>query len=94
MTNELRQKRPVRREGVWLRATGEENAVYDPATGGLHLLNETARAIWELCDGETTVEEMITAICELTGLHPDVVTEDVQRTLAEFEQLGIIRWEP
>ncbi len=93
MTNEVRQQRPARREGVWLRARGEENAVFDPATGGLHLLNETARAIWELCDGQTTTQEMVAAICELSGLHPDVVTEDVQRTLTEFEQLGILRWE-
>lgn len=93
MTSEVQQQRPERREGVWLRSTGEENAVYDPASGGLHLLNETARAIWELCDGQTTPDEMVAAICELSGLHPDVVTEDVQRTLAEFVQLGILRWE-
>ena len=92
MTSEVRQRRPVRREGVWLRTTGEENAVFDPETGGLHLLNETARAIWELCDGDTTPEEMVKAICELSGLHPDVVTEDVSRTLLEFEHLGILRW--
>jgi PqqD family protein of HPr-rel-A system len=94
VTNEVRQKRPVRSDGVWLRATDNENAVYDPTTGGLHLLNETARAIWELCDGETTVDEMISAIVELSGLHPDVVTEDVERAIAEFERLGIVRREP
>jgi PqqD family protein of HPr-rel-A system len=93
MTNELRQGRPARREGVWFRTSGDENAVFDPATGGLHLLNETARAIWELCDGQTTLEEMVVAICEVSGLHADVVTEDVRRTLVEFERLGILRWE-
>ncbi|HEY7661140.1 MAG TPA: HPr-rel-A system PqqD family peptide chaperone [Actinomycetota bacterium] len=93
MTSEVRQRRPVRREGVWLRATAEENAVFDPATGGLHLLNETARAIWELCDGATTTAEMVEAICSVTGLPRDVVTEDVERTLTEFERLGILRWE-
>ena len=93
MTDEVRRRRPVRREDVWLRTSGEENAVYDPATGGLHLLNETARAIWELCDGDTTQDEMVMAICHLSGLHPEVVTEDVQRTLAEFDSLGILRWE-
>ena len=86
-------QRPRRRRGVWLRTSGEENAVYDPATGGLHLLNETARAIWELCDGETTPDEMVTAICEVSGLHPEVVAEDVHRTLAEFESLRILNWE-
>jgi hypothetical protein len=93
MTGRVRQRRPLRREGVWLRATSDENAVYDPVTKGLHLLNETARAIWELCDGETTPDEMVRAICEVSGLPVEVVTEDVQRTLAEFEGLGILRWE-
>jgi hypothetical protein len=93
MTGRVRQRRPLRREGVWLRATSDENAVYDPVTKGLHLLNETARAIWELCDGATTPDEMVRAICEVSGLPVEVVTEDVQRTLAEFEGLGILRWE-
>jgi Coenzyme PQQ synthesis protein D (PqqD) len=93
MTGRVRQRRPLRREGVWLRATSDENAVYDPVTKGLHLLNETARAIWELCDGDTTPDEMVRAICEVSGLPAEVVTEDVQRTLAEFEGLGILRWE-
>ena len=93
MTNEVRQSRPVRRSDVWLRSSGDENAVFDPVTGGLHLLNETARAIWELCDGQTTPDEMVRAICEVSGLHADVVTEDVRRTLAEFESLGILRWD-
>jgi PqqD family protein of HPr-rel-A system len=93
MTKDVRQGRPVRREDVWLRTSGEENAVFDPATGGLHLLNETARAIWDLCDGQTTPAEMVMAICQVSGLHPDVVREDVERTLEEFEGLGILRWE-
>jgi PqqD family protein of HPr-rel-A system len=84
------RRHPRRRDDVWLRARGNENAVFDPATGGLHLLNETARALWELCDGETTPDEMVRAICELSGLPDEVVAEDVHRTLAEFESLGLL----
>ena len=93
MTKEVRQRRPLRREGVWLRSVGDENAVFDPATKGLHFLNETARAIWELCDGDTTPDEMVRAICEVSGLPAEVVAEDVVRMLGEFESLGILRWE-
>lgn len=92
MSDDAGGRRPVRREDVWLRASGDENAVFDPATGALHLLNDTARAIWDLCDGETTLDEMVIAICQLSGLHPDVVTEDVRRILEEFEGLGILAW--
>jgi hypothetical protein len=72
---------------------GDENAVFDPVTKGLHLLNETARAIWELCDGDTTPSEMVMAICEVSGLPDEVVAEDVHRTLSEFDRLGILDWE-
>jgi hypothetical protein len=92
MTWEVRQRRPVRRPGVWLRSVGGEHAVFDPATKGLHLLNETARAIWELCDGETTPDEMVRVICEVSGLPEQVVEEDLHRTLADFERLGILGW--
>ncbi len=92
MTLSVRQGRPVRKPEVWLRQAGDENAVYNPNNGSVHLLNETALAIWDLCDGQTSPEEMVTAVCELTGMHPDIVTEDVQRILGEFEEAGLLTW--
>jgi PqqD family protein of HPr-rel-A system len=93
MTLSVRQGRPVRKPEVWLRQAGDENAVYNPSNGSVHLLNETALAIWDLCDGQTSPEEMVTAVCELTGMHPDIVSEDVQRILGEFEEAGLLTWE-
>ena len=89
----VREGKPDRKKGVWLRQARDENAVYDPETGSVHLLNSTALAIWDLCDGETDPEEMVTAICALSGLHRDVVAEDVERVLGEFESAGIIVWD-
>jgi len=37
-------------------------------TDGLHMLNVTTLAIWELCDGPTDAEEMASAISELTDI--------------------------
>ncbi len=84
--------RPLRRPEVWLRRAGQENAVYQQETGTVHLLNDTALAIWHLCDGDTTLEEMVAAVCDVSGLHPDVVTEDVHRILGEFDQAGLLSW--
>lgn len=89
----VRKGKPLRRPGVWLRQAGEENAVYDPLTESLHLLNETALAIWELCDGQTEPREMVKAICDLFGTSPEDVTQDVHQILLEFEKAGIIFWE-
>jgi hypothetical protein len=58
----------------------------------VYLLNETALAIWDLCDGETRPEEMMTAICDLTSLPPEVVAEDVERILLEFDTAELIEW--
>ena len=93
MKTEVREGRPARKKEVWVRQAGKENAVFDPRNGSLHFLNETALAIWDLCDGETTPEEMIEAICQLSGMHRDVIEEDVARTLHRFQHAGLITWE-
>lgn len=85
-------ERPVRREGLWVRRSGDENAVFDPASSAVHLMNETALAIWELCDGNTDPDEMITAICELSGMEREAVAEDVRRILSDFEVAGLVSW--
>ena len=86
--------KPARRPDVWLRQAGNENALVDPQNGSLHLLNETALAIWELCDGTTSTAEMVEAIVTLFNMHVDVVEEDVKRILGEFEHAGLVEWRP
>jgi PqqD family protein of HPr-rel-A system len=90
----LSERRPVRAPRVWVRKARGETLAYNRETGDAHLLNETALAIWDLCDGETTAEEMIEAICQLCGMHADIVEEDVDRILAEFEAAGLVVWVP
>lgn len=84
--------KPTRRADVWLRQAGDENALFDPQNGSVHMLNETALAIWELCDGETSPDEMVDAVVTLFGMHQDVVEEDVKRILGEFEHAGLLEW--
>lgn len=85
---------PVRRADIWLRRVAGESALVDPDTGAVHLMNDTALAIWDLCDGKTVPDEMITAICDLCGMHRDVVGEDVHRILRDFAVAGVITWAP
>jgi PqqD family protein of HPr-rel-A system len=87
-----RDGKPARKADVWLRQSDNENLVFDPGSGVVHMLNATAMAIWVLCDGETDPEEMVEAICELSGLPRDVVIEDVRRILLQFEEADIVTW--
>ena len=83
---------PRRLADLWLRKEGAENAVIDPASGNLHILNETAVALWELCDGRTLPREMVDAICQLFDAPRAQVEIDVERTLADFERRRLIEW--
>ena len=78
---------PERQGELWTRREGDQTAVYDPDSGRLHVLNASALAIWELCDGETTGEEMAGAIAELTGVDVQPASVDVAAALqALWEQ--------
>jgi hypothetical protein len=84
------QVRPTRRMEVVLRRSGGETILYDTAHDSVHLVNDTAAAIWELCDGETQKDEIVVAICQLTGMLPDIVEEDVDRLMQEFVDAGLV----
>ena len=43
-------------------------------------------------DGDTDPDEMVDAICELSGLPREVVVEDVRRILLQFEEADILTW--
>jgi len=60
--------------------------------GDRYVLNETASALWELCDGETASDEMVAAICLLFDAGEDVIASDVERTLQEFERHHLLEW--
>ncbi len=65
-------------------------AVYDEVGQLMILLNASAGAVWNLCDGSTTVDEMIS---ELTETYPDqaaVIGDDVRQTLRKLAELGLV----
>ena len=82
--------RPVRRGDVWVRREGSETAVFDPDTGQLHMLNASALAIWEACDGETTPDEIISALIELTELAVEQATAHVTKTVEDLRKAGLV----
>lgn len=83
---------PVRRTDVVLVDDGERSMLVAPDQDGTHVLNPTARAIWELCDGVTLPAEMVAAICEVFAITPERASVDVDRTLEELTRVGLISW--
>ncbi len=83
--------RPARTADVAVRRR-RGNTVYLVRTGAerVYELNDTAFAIWELCDGETAVREMVEAASELFAASPQSLERDVLTALAELRDDGLI----
>ena len=53
-------------------------------------LNPTALALWELCDGSTTVDEMIYAVCALFSVGERDASADVEDALRSLHRSGLL----
>ena len=80
-------------EGVTLVAGKNRTRLVDPQGRTLHVLNGTALALWELCDGETTVGEMVAAACALFDGDEEAVRRDIEGALALFTAADLLVWE-
>lgn len=75
-------------EGVHLEHAADEILVVKPGTLEAHALNQSAAAVYELCDGKTSKSEMAAQIRQRTGLPPD--EEIVDLALAELVDAGLV----
>ena len=90
MTADLKRL-PRRQPNVQLRGEGAEACLVVSSTGVKHVVNPTARAIWELCDGTTTVDELVSVICQLFDVSRTTAAADVRQVIEELEHAGLVR---
>jgi hypothetical protein len=81
---------PVRREGASAVELDDNLAVYDDVGQLMILLNSSAGAVWNLCDGSTTVAAMIRELAETYPDQASVIGEDVRQTLRKLAELGLV----
>lgn len=81
---------PVRREGASAVELDDNLAVYDDVGQLMILLNSSAGAVWNLCDGSTTVAAMVRELAEKYPDEASVIGEDVRGTLRKLAELGLI----
>ncbi|MEN8217346.1 MAG: PqqD family protein [Pseudomonadota bacterium] len=77
-----------------VRATEVENELmlHDSAAQKVYVLNPTAALVWSLCDGEHTIEQMVTAVetqFGKTGQEANI-TQDVQQTVNWLNDYGLL----
>jgi hypothetical protein len=87
------EKKPIKTKNAISRKIEDETLVLNLQTKQYHILNETAGMIWELADGDHTIEDISQAICEEFEATVDVVTDDVIHTLEGLQKLGVVTLE-
>ena len=85
-------KKPKRKQkGVIEQDIGNEIVLRNADEKTIHVLNATARIIWELCDGNHTVEDMERQLKERYSIPENTnLLDDILNTLNALSQKGML----
>jgi hypothetical protein len=81
---------PVRRAGAEGVELDDNLALYDEVGQLMILLNTSAAAVWERCDGTTTIDDMVRQLAEAHAAEAGDVCEDVRLTVRKLADLGLV----
>ena len=83
--------KPKKAEKLITREEDENLLIFDPDTGDIKLLNETAGLIWNKINGNRSVKDIIQVVVKE---NPDedekVITQDVLKFLEQIQELNFI----
>ena len=81
---------PTPSTDVSLQRVGQEAILHDRRNGRAHVINESAAQIWELCDGQNTLDQIVSAFAAAYALPAADVQADVHYILAKFHELRVL----
>ena len=84
------QSIPKPLEGYRVEEMDGELLLYHPQSTATIYMNQTAALVWQLCDGEREVAEIIAILAESFPDAEPSVNSDVMTTLKMFQQQGAL----
>ncbi|SOH03363.1 MULTISPECIES: PqqD family protein [Candidatus Kuenenia] len=80
-----------KQKGVIIQDIGKEVVLRNVDEKTIHVLNTTARIIWELCDGEHTIGDMERQLRETFSIPDDTnICNDIVNTLTVLAEKGML----
>jgi hypothetical protein len=75
---------PVLHPQAISRTVEGEAVIVLPESGQVAVLNEVGTQVWELADGQHSVEEIVASVVEAYDVSPDQAREDVDAFVQEL----------
>lgn len=67
-----------------------ERVIWDPTSGELHHLNRSASAVMSLCDGGSSIAEIVEDLAAAFGVTTERVDADVRSLLRSLRRAGLL----
>jgi pyrroloquinoline quinone biosynthesis protein D len=82
------------KEGLLSQRAADTRVLLDPSDGNYFALDDVSGRIWDLCDGNRTVAEIVAALCAEYDAPQETVEEDVMEFLGELLTDGLVIRQP
>ena len=82
------------KEGLLAQRAADTRVLLDPADGNYFALDEVSGRIWDLCDGNRTVAEVVATLCAEYDAPTETVEADVMEFLGELLTDGLVIRQP
>lgn len=71
-------------------AIDDEMCVFDPRIDQVLTLNSTASAVWSLCDGRRSEDDVVAAVAATYGTDLETVDADVRSLIGAWRDAGLL----
>jgi len=81
---------PLQRPGIIAQHVLDEMVLYDSEKEEGYSLNQSARGIWDLCDGQHTILDICNELAVPLSLEPNLLHDDVLITIRQLAAMNLI----
>ncbi len=83
---------PKKQPDYYLEVMDGEILLFHLSRRNILYCNQTASIIWQLCDGERTVQDIITVLSNTYPESTDSIIEQTKSLLEQFQKQGAIQF--
>jgi len=88
-----RDSRPKRRDDILTQRLDDSQILLNLVKGMYYELDDVGARVWELCDGNYAVSEMVALLCQEYDAPPDVIGADLIELLEDLSGEGMLAQE-